>query len=44
MNLIRLGIRTTYTGRIDNYGVGVVVRSESSEVKEGDHVYGFMGE
>ncbi|TCD66315.1 hypothetical protein EIP91_001561 [Steccherinum ochraceum] len=28
---------------VENYGVGVVVRSEKAEFKPGDHVYGFFG-
>ena len=28
--------------RLENYGVGVVLRSENSAVKEGDHVYGIL--
>lgn len=30
--------------RIDNYGVGVVVRSESTKFQVGDHAYGFMSQ
>lgn len=29
--------------RLDGYGVGVVLRSEHPEVKQGDHVYGLLG-
>ena len=29
---------------LDNFGVGVVLRSENSAVKAGDHVYGIFRE
>ena len=32
------------TSRISNYGVGVVIRSEFSGVKAGDHIYGILRE
>ena len=32
----------TPLGRIANFGVGVVLRSEHAAVKKGDHVYGLL--
>lgn len=28
--------------RLNNFGVGKIVKSESSNFKEGDHIYGYM--
>ena len=39
-----MNIDTKIIISLNGYGVAVVIRSENSEVKVGDHVHGFIGE